>query len=97
MNNFDKLKSFDIDQLAEWLDVNGMWDNSPWSLWWDRKYCQNCESVKAPGDNYWGFKSNCGYAYCEVENKCRYFPDHDDVPDCKEIVKMWLEAEVEDV
>jgi len=94
--NFENWKSLDIDQLADWLDANGMWDNSPWSKWFDSTYCQRCESVKATVEDDFG-QRECEFAWCELENRCRYFPDHDDVPDCKEIVKMWLESEVEDV
>lgn len=96
MNNYDKLQSMSIEQFAEWLDANGMWDNSPWSKWFDSKYCQQCESVEATVEDDFG-KRECEFAWCELEHKCRYFADHEDVPDCKEIIKMWLEAEVKDV
>jgi ATP-dependent helicase/DNAse subunit B len=33
--------------------------------------------------------------YCELENKCRFFQELDDVPDNKEMIKMWLEEEAE--
>lgn len=94
MNNFEKLQSLGIEQFAEWLDQNGMWDNSPWSKWFDSKYCQQCESVKATVEGYLGTRE-CEFAWCELEHRCRYFADHEEVPDCKEIIKMWLEAEVE--
>lgn len=96
MNNFEKLQSLDIEQFAEWLDQNGMWDNSPWSKWFDLKYCQQCESVKATVKDYFGIRE-CDFAWCELEHKCRYFADYEEVPDCKEVIKMWLEVEVEDV
>ena len=96
MTNFEKLQSLDIEQFAEWLDKNGMWDNSPWSKWFDLKYCQQCESVKATVKDYFGTRE-CDFAWCELEHKCRYFADNEEIPDCKEIIKMWLEAEVEDV
>lgn len=96
MNNFDKLKSFDIDQLAEWLDANGMWDNSPWSKHFDSQYCQKCESVIGTVCDDFGDDRKCEFAYCEVEHKCRYFADLEDVPECKEIIKMWLESEAKD-
>jgi hypothetical protein len=94
--NFEKLKSMSAEELAEWLNTNGMWDNSPWYLWWDRKYCQNCEDVREEYEADGRYAIMCR-AWCEIYDKCRFFPDHDDVPDCKEIVKMWLESEVEDV
>jgi hypothetical protein len=92
MNNFENLKSMSVEELAEWLDANGMWDNSPWSQWFDSKYCRQCESVTAYVPD---FNRECDFAWCELEHKCRYFADHEDVPDCREIIKMWLEAEVE--
>lgn len=95
MKNFEKLKAMSIDELAEWLDANGMWDNSPWSKHFDSKYCQQCESIKATVEDDFG-KRECEFAYCELENKCRYFLDYEDVPDCKDIIKMWLETETTD-
>lgn len=94
MNNFEKLKSMAVDELAEWLDKNGMWDNSPWSLWFDQKYCKNCEEImcKSPDDCR---EFPC--AYCEIYYNCRFFQDKEDVPDSKEIIKMWLESNEEDI
>lgn len=34
-NVFDRFKSMNIDELAEWLDKYGMFENSPWMLWFD--------------------------------------------------------------
>ena len=44
-NVFDKFKSMNIDELAEWLDKYGMFDNSPWMSWFDQKYCKGCEDI----------------------------------------------------
>lgn len=93
MNNFEKLQSLDIDQFAEWLDNNGMWDNSPWSKWFDSKYCQQCEPVKAMMEGYFGYRE-CKFAWCELEHKCRFFQDMDEEPSSKDIIKFWLESEV---
>lgn len=92
MNNFENLKSMSVEELTEWLDKNGMWDNSPWSLWFDQKYCKNCEEImcKSPDDSLHSYCS-----YCEIYDKCRFFDEMEDVPDCKDIIKMWLESEVE--
>ena len=95
MNNFEKLKSLDMEQCAEWLDTNGMWDYSPWSQWFDSTYCKQCEPVEATVKDDFG-ERKCDFAWCELEHKCRYFTDREDVPDCKVIIKMWLEAEVEE-
>ena len=34
--------------------------------------------------------------YCEVYGNCRFLQEMDDLPDSKETIKMWLEAEVEE-
>ena len=73
----------DIDAFAGWYVKNCLHDGDPTVDWWDRTYCQKCESV---------FKDNNEYAYCELYEKCRFFPDMDEVPDCKEVTKLWLQS-----
>jgi len=95
MTVFEKLKTKDIDELAEWLDKNCYFDNSPWVRYWDKNYCKNCESISGNGFCL-GMEHFCGwheFAYCEVHGNCRYFQDMEDVPDCKMIIKLWLESE----
>lgn len=95
MTNFDKIKSLNIDQFAEWLDSNGMWDNSPWSQWFDERYCKQCESVKAIVQNF-GSERECEFAWCELEHKCKFFQSLPEEPSPKDVIKLWLEAEAED-
>lgn len=89
---FDKLKSMDIDGLAEWLDKYGQFDGSLWMDWFDKQYCKNCESImcKSADDSR---EFPC--AYCELYDKCKFFAEMDDVPNNKEIIKMWLESEMD--
>jgi hypothetical protein len=102
MINFKRLQSMSIDELAEWLDKNGTFDNSPWLNSFNEKYCEKCESIectyaeaeeKLDVTPYFGHTIKC--AYCELEKNCRFFPGLDDVPDNKEMIKMWLEEEAE--
>ena len=95
MTNFKHLQSMSIDELAEWLDENGMWDYSPWSQWFDCTYCKNCEDVKKECE-FNGHYTEMRFAWCEIHNRCKFFPDHDEVPDCNEIIKIWLESEAAD-
>jgi hypothetical protein len=92
----------DIEQLADWLDENGQFDTAPWSEWFSKKYCNNCESIKckyADAEEKLGFSPYTHYsgevecAYCELENKCRFFQSLDDVPNNREVIRMWLEEE----
>lgn len=107
MINFERLQSMSIDELAEWLDKNGMFDNSPWLNAFNDKYCEKCESIEC---SYTDAKEKLGLtpfyeetfecAYCELADEngvksCRFFPELDDVPDNKEMIKMWLEEEAE--
>lgn len=89
---FDKFKSINIDGMAEWLDQYGMFDNSPWMTWFDQQYCKNCEDVMCKYENG---KREFPYSYCEFNGNCKFFPDLDESPDNKMIIKMWLESEVE--
>lgn len=102
MTNFEKIKSMSIDELAEFIDEHAMYDDTPWMDWWDKTYCNKCESVVLNYEDsekilgltpFYEQEQEC--AYCEVYHKCRYFPDYEEEPSMKDIVKMWLEAEHE--
>lgn len=89
MNNFEKFKQMPIGEFAEWLDKYGDFDGSPWIKWFDETYCANCEDIITfPVIDY----TNVGTprSYCEINKKCRFFPDMKEPPDTLEIIKMWL-------
>lgn len=104
MTKFEEINFKDIDGFSEWLDKYEAYDNSPWMEWWDKNYCQKCEAITMPCDEYaridgWSYSYYYGdieSAYCEIHKKCRYFEDMNEVPSNKEIIKMWLESEIED-
>ena len=92
-SNFAAIKAMNIDQLAEWLNKHLAFDDAPYMVWFDEKYCNNCEPImcKYPDSS---IEFPC--AYCELEQTCKFFPEQEDVPDSQKIIKMWLEAEVEE-
>lgn len=92
MNNWVKLKNMSKEDFAEWLDKYGMFDNSPWMMWFDQQYCKNCEDIMCKYENG---KREFPCSFCELNGNCKFFPDLDEVPDNKMIIKMWLESEVE--
>lgn len=92
MNNFERLKSMSMDELVEWLDKHLQFDASPWCRWFDTNYCKNCEPIMCNYPNS-DFQFPC--AWCELENKCKYFSELDGQPNTRDFVKMWLESEVE--
>ena len=100
MNNFEKLQSMSVEELAEWLD-DLHYDNTPWLQWFDSKYCSKCEPIEVTSQEYENkfdhsvFGNIVECAYCEWERNCRFFPDMNDTPHCIDMLKKWLEAEVE--
>ncbi len=93
MTWFEKIKLMSIEEFAEWLDEQMGSDISPWNIWWDSTYCQNCESVMSFVP-YLNGEHEC--AWCEInDNKCKFFPEMSKVPNGKEIVRMWLESVTE--
>ena len=96
MNNFEKLKSMSVDELALYLDENIPQDDAIWWKWFDKTYCDKCESETVYVDDYFlGPNTEHKCAYCEVHNTCRFFPGCSFVVENKDAVKLWLEAEVE--
>lgn len=90
MTKFEKIKSKNIDEFAEWLDKHGAYDYSAWSLWWDENYCSKCEPVT---DYVEEFGKECECAWCEINGKCKFFQELDDIPENKYVIKLWLETE----
>ncbi len=97
MTNFEHIKAMSLDELAKWLDTHGQFDSSPWSSWFSETYCDNCETIKCKyvDDNDLldvtpPYNREIACAFCELENKCRFFPEREDVPDNIATIKMWL-------
>ena len=88
---FDKSKSMNIDELAEWIDKHGEFDGSPWMSWFDEKYCKKCESIMC---KYEDGTREFPCSYCELNDNCKFFPNLDSIPDNKMIIKMWLETSI---
>ncbi len=104
MTNFERLQSMTVDELAEWLDKYGQFDKSPWSTWFGETYCDKCAPIKCKYKDaeetlgftpylFGSYNGDLDCAYCELENKCRFFPELDDIPDNLETIKMWLMKE----
>ena len=96
MNNFEKLKSMTVSELADWLDKYSQFDDSPWATWFNDTYCSKCEPIKCKVDEknafFLGHTIDC--AYCEIEKKCRFFEKLETIPDNRKILELWLIREV---
>lgn len=90
MKIIDVIKSFTTDEMADFLDKYTAMGDTPWEDWFDENYCNKCMPEISP-DSYY-----CGYvdcAYCELHNNCKYFPEMNETPSYKQVIKMWLETE----
>lgn len=92
MTNFEKLKSMNEKEISEFLDSIIGTDEDPWIVWFNKRYCENCETIRG-----YSLIPNIydDFTYCEVNGNCRYFQDKDDIPDNKEMIELWLESEEE--
>lgn len=93
MKVFDKLKSKNIDGLAEWFDEYCSSEYSPWERWFNNNYCYNCPSEigKYPDSNI-----EIEFCWCELNDKCKFFPGMNETPDSKQVIKLLLESEIEE-
>lgn len=92
MTEFERINAMNIDEFVDWFVANCMHDGDPAITWWDKTYCKNCESVEVEG-LVLGTTMEC--AWCEVNNKCKFFKDMDNIPNSKQMTKIWLQSEVE--
>ena len=95
MTVFENLKAKNIDELVDCLAEHYDFDSALWWKWWDENYCSKCESETGyitdfGGEHEW--QTPCEFAWCELHDKCRLFPEMDYIPDTKQIIKMWLES-----
>lgn len=103
MTNFAKFKIITVDELAAFLDEFGQFDGAPWTEWFGRNYCDKCESIKCKhvdakeklGISPFSYSGEIDCAYCELNDHCKFFPQIKGIPDNKEVIKMWLNKEVD--
>lgn len=106
MTNLEMFKAMSIEELAKWLDEYGHFDDSPWSNWFNENYCSKCEPIKCKYKDaektlgfcpylFGSYSGDLDCAYCELEHKCKFFPDLEDTPSNLETIKMWLSEEVD--
>lgn len=90
MKIFDEFKSKSLEELADWFDKYCVVDDAPWFNWYDRKYCDNCETVILEDNE----GREMEYSWCELNNKCRFFQEMNDTPSIKQTIEMWLNSEI---
>lgn len=89
MTNYEYITHTSLDKMAEWLDEYGQFDGSPWTAWFDKTYCKNCPDIMCKYED--GIREfPC--SYCELNGKCKFFPEYNKIPDNKMTIKMWLKS-----
>ena len=102
MTNFEKIKSMSQEELIKFLSENSSIDESVWLKYFNEKYCDNCDAIESTYRELGltplirELDDKCVCAYCEVKKDCRFFPGkfNDGCPSDEDILKIWLEAEV---
>lgn len=89
LTNYEHIKSMSVDEFTEWISKHSY---SNWLKWFDKKYCKNCPDIMC---KYEDGLTEFPCSYCEINDKCKFFSEKESVPNGKEIIKMWLESEVE--
>lgn len=90
MTTHEKIKNMTTEEFADWLtNITADPDSTPWIKWFNYNYCSKCEAIKC---KYEGYRELL-CSYCELYDKCKYFPDNNEVPDETFIVKKWLTKE----
>lgn len=92
MTNYENLKTKNIHELLKWLREYWDSDTTPWTEWFDKTYCKNCEGVIARVPDY--HNKEMEFGYCELYDKCRFFEDMN-MDDEDRIINLWLESEVD--
>lgn len=88
MSNFEKIRSFNLNGMSIFLD-NISFDDNPWLNWFDKKYCNNCDTILSSHIDHYTNRQ-VEYSFCEINNKCRFFSGMDEALSPKDIISLWL-------
>ena len=93
MTNFENIKAMSINELAALLcQLDEGYCYTPWIDWFDNNYCKKCEPIREYVEH---LNRELDFSWCELNDRCKFFSDLGDVPDCECMARLWLESEVE--
>lgn len=85
----DRLREMSNDELVEYILNYWSHDHDPTVTWFIDTHCKKCPSEEMECD---GRMQKC--AWCELHHKCKFYPDLEEIPSCKQVIKMWLENKI---
>lgn len=89
--NFNVIKNFNIDELADFINKYCEWEYSPWEKWFTTNFCNSCERVMCHLINS---TNEFPISWCDLnDNKCKFFPNLENGLSNKELIKIWLSKE----
>ena len=91
MTIFEKMKTANIDELAEFLYTNFDREVAPWDEWFEENYCSKCPPVKARCVDC---DRDMKFGWCELNEGCKLCSEITDALDNKQVIKLWLQSEV---
>ena len=100
MKWFEKIqKDMTVQELAKFLDSVHDYDSSPWISYFQKEFCDKCEPIIATAPGSWSFEPEKEYEFapCELINEDGTHNNPCGYANCKtvELVKLWLNSEVE--
>ena len=84
----------DIDSLSDLLDRLTSGYECPWTSWFDNNYCKKCETLDGSYPETPNIRLK--FAWCELNHKCKFFPELKRTPTERDVIKYWLVRETED-
>ena len=101
MTRSEKLQKMSLTEFAQELNSITELGCAPWEVEFDKKFCKNCEPIEceyecaSEWEKVYCGKGKISLSYCELHDKCRFFPDKNSIPTDAEVIEMWLKEEVE--
>lgn len=91
MTIFEKNKTANIDELAEFLYTSFDRDDALWDEWFDENYCSKCQRITVQPLDY---HMPIDVSWCELNEGCKLCSEITDALDNKQVIKLWLQSEV---
>lgn len=96
MTNLEYVNNLNQRELVSFFtELISNCDETPWSKWFAKNYCNKCEAIKGTFD-FNGRTRETEFCFCELEKHCKFFPEVGDRYSSEEwLINKWLMEERE--